>query len=437
MRTGDRNSQFDSAITGTSPASARSDAEQQGIEMTEDHFERRVRELEAFGDRGSAGKNEHRAAQYLARELREAGIEPVEDPFYGARSLGWRLLVHVLVAALGAALLWRAPVATFVLGAAALVSMVVEQSTRAVWLSWPACRARSLNVWGRVSGAAGSRRRVLLSAHYDTQHSGWVWTISRRMARIGFRSPLLLKPPMLPVAGLMAGQIVLGVIATAMGVALWVSVLGAVLLLAYAVLTMLFLQWGMGRPIPGAADNASGVAAALAIAQDWRANPPADDVELIVLLCGCEESGMMGAAAWADAHRGELKALPTRFLNIDGIGFGPPRVLGAEVPAVGLPARANPDVLKLCLQVAQEMQLNDVGPHALPGPTDGLAFLARGMRGATIVGFKGEGILPNYHTFDDTSQNLDWPAARAGLEFARRVCRRMALAQDAAHDAVA
>ena len=394
--------------------------------MDQNRFEKRVRELEAFGDRGSASANEHRAAEYLARTLRETGIEPIVEEFRGARSMAARLLVHVIVAGAGAALFWRLPVATVVLGAAALVSLVVEQNLCRVFLSWPVCRARSRNVWGRVTGSPNPRRRVVLCAHYDTQHSGWVWAISRRMARLGYRSPLLLKPPMLPVAGLMAAQIVLGAAAMAMGVTTPLATLCAALLLAYAVVAILFIQWAMGRPIPGAADNASGVAAVLDIAEEWSANPPVDGAELVFLLCGCEESGLMGAAAWADAHCQELKALPTTFLNIDGIGFGPPRVLGAEVPAAGIPLRADPGVLELCLEVAREMGLSSIGPHALPGPTDGLAFLARGVRGASIVGFKDWGVLPNYHTFRDTFQNMDRPEALAGMEFARRVCRRMA-----------
>ena len=387
------------------------------------NFERRVRELEAFGHRGSSTEIEHRAAEYLAGELREAGIPPIEDEFRGARSMAVRLLVHVIVAAAGAALLWRFPVATIVLAVLALVSLIAEQGTPSVWLSWPVCRARSINVWGRVAASSQPRRRVLLCAHYDTQPSGWIWAISRLMTRMAYRSPLLLKPPMLALVLLMAAQVVLGAMALVPGAGAIAAALDGLLLLAYTVLSVLLVQWAMGRPVPGAADNASGVAAVLGIAEDWRANPPADDVQLIVLLSGCEECGMLGAAAWADAHREELRAIPTMFLNIDGIGFGPPRVLGAEVPAAGLPVRADPDMLVLCRQVAREMGLDDVGPHALPGPTDGLAFLVRSIRGATIVGFKEGGVLPNYHTFHDTSQNMDWASARVGLEFARRVCR--------------
>jgi hypothetical protein len=360
-------------------------------------------------------------------ELRAVGIEPIGEEFCGARSLAERLLVHVIVAAAGAAVIAWSPLATLVLGTVALVSLIAEQSTRGVWLSWPVCRSRSMNVCGKLVGPSPPRRRVVLCAHYDTQHSGWIWAIHRRMEGIGFRSPLLLKPPLLPVVGLMAAQAVLGAIAMAIGIGAVVTALDGVVVVLYVVLAVLLIQWALGRPVPGAADNASGVAAVLAIAEEWRTNPPADDADLLVVLSGCEESGMLGAAAWADAHGDELQRLPTTFLNVDGIGFGPPRVLGAEVPAAGSPIRADPAMLELCRQIAQDMGLSNVGPHALPGPTDGLAFLARGMRGVTIVGFKGSGVLPNYHTFRDTSENMDWESAYVGLEFLRRVSGGMAL----------
>ncbi|MDB5300840.1 MAG: peptidase [Phycisphaerales bacterium] len=395
--------------------------------MDPSHFEHRVKALEAFGHRGSASAHEHRAAQYLAGELRQLGVEPTIKDFLGARSLAARLFVHVLVAALGAALLWRMPLVTVICAVGALVSLVVEQTKCVVWLSWPVCQYRSHNVWARIPPVREARRRILLCAHYDTQHSGVVWTINRYLMPLANRSPLLLKPPMLPVVGLMSAQILLGVLRLVPGPSLPITPLNIALLLAYVVLSLLFVQWALGRPVPGAADNASGVAAVLELAERWLRNPPTDDVELIVLLPGCEESGMLGAAAWADRHRQDLATLPTAFLNIDAVGFGPPRFLGTEVPVAGLPIRSDAKIIGLSAQAATEAGLIDAGPHTLPGPTDGLAFLARRIPGITVVGFRDGGVLPNYHTFADTSANMDFAAARAGVDFAELVCRKLAL----------
>jgi hypothetical protein len=398
--------------------------------MDPSRYEQRVRALEAFGHRGSATPNEHKAAEYLAGQLRQSGIEPTIEEFRGARSMASRFLVHVLLAAIASLVLVWTPIVTIVLAAAALVSLVWEQTKCVVWLSRPVTVHRSHNVCGRIPPAGPARHRILLSAHYDTQPSGFVWTINRPLMEWGFHSPLYLKSPMLPVAGLMAGQIALAVARLALGPIPLLTYLNDAVLVVYALLAMLFIQWAFGRPVPGAADNASGVAAVLELAEEWLRDPAADDVELAVLLTGCEECGLLGAAAWADRHRQEIASLPTLFLNIDAIGFGPPRFLGAEVPAAGPPLRFDPEMVALCAAAAAEAGRIDAGPHAIPGPSDGLAFLARGIRGVTIVGFRDGGVLPHYHTFQDTSQNMDFAAARAGVEFAQSICRKMAVIRD-------
>lgn len=388
-----------------------------------DPFEQRIRQLESFGHRGSASAHEHRAAEYLCDELRKLGLQPIQEPFRGARSLGARLMAHVLVAAAGAALLWIAPVATVVLATIATISLVAEQSTRSIWLSRPVVRFASFNVWGRIPPAGPIRKRLILCAHYDTQPSGWVWIINRYLAPLGWRSPLLLKPPMLPVMMIFLAEIGIGAAAIAIGHPISISVVGVLLLIAYAVLSVLMLQWANGTPVPGAADNASGVAAVLELAERWIDHPQ-DGVELIVLFPGCEESGMLGAAAWGDRHADELRRAGTVFLNIDGIGFGPPRFLGVEVPLVGLPIHGPRDVLEECARAAAHLNLSDAGPHALP-TTDGLAFLARGIAGVTIVGFRAGGVLPHYHTFQDITDNLDFNSARKAVEFAWAVVCRL------------
>lgn len=388
-------------------------------------YERRVRALVAFGHRGSATDQERRAAAYLAGELRASGIAPVIEAFRGARSYAARVLIHVGIAAIGLMLSWRMPAFGIALAAVALVSFALEQGRCVVWLSWPACRYRSQNVCGTVPAVRAARRRIILCAHYDTQRSGFVWTISRYLNRVSVYLPLWLKPPMTFLTALMAGQILLGLAQMSVGSSLTMRILDGLLLAIYAVVGLLFIQHALGRFVPGAVDNASGVAAVLELADAWVASPPADDVELIVLLTGCEESILLGAAAWADRHREEVERLPTVFLNFDSMAFGPPRFLGAEVPAAGLPLRCDARLIQLCVSVAKELDLHDAGPHALPGPTDTFAFLARGMRGISIVSFQPGGVLPRYHTMADTVSNMDFAAAHATVEFARLVCWKL------------
>ena len=71
------------------------------------------------------------------------------------------------------------------------------------------------------------------------------------------------------------------------------------------------------RTCPGASDNASGAAVALQLAAECAA-PPLEHTEVDLLITGCEESGLLGAQAYA--RRPRQRAAETTFLNFDTVG---------------------------------------------------------------------------------------------------------------------
>src|SRR5205807_1127349 len=133
------------------------------------------------------------------------------------RSMAARLLMHVVPALAAAALLPRFPAVAAALALLALTSVVAEQMTRGVWLSRPVTRYRSQNVVARLPPARPAARRVVLLAHYDTQPSGWVWTLNQYLMPLGVRSPLLLKPPFTPVVFLMLAELGAAAVAATVG----------------------------------------------------------------------------------------------------------------------------------------------------------------------------------------------------------------------------
>ena len=72
-----------------------------------------------------------------------------------------------------------------------------------------------------------------------------------------------------------------------------------------------------GEDVPGASDNASGAAVALQLAAECAASP-LEHTEVDVLITSCEESGLLGAQAYARRHK--LRAAQTTFLNFDTVG---------------------------------------------------------------------------------------------------------------------
>jgi len=387
-------------------------------------FEQRVRALAEFGHRGSTTDRERAAGDYLCEQLRSIGLDPIREPFNGSSSYGGRILIHVIVAAFASAFLWVQPVIAIAIDFVVLVSLWAECNARGVWLSWPIVRYPSTNIcaWIRVPSP---RLRVIVSGHYDTQRTGFLWRVGKYLIPLFWWLPSFLKPPLLLVGIVLSGQALLSSLAMVNGTSLALSTANGVVLAIYAIALFIIGEWAFGSFVPGAADNASGAAAALALAEAWR-DDPMESVELVVLLPGCEESGMLGSAAWANQHRMKLQAMPTVFLNFDNLGVGPARFFGAETPLFGWPIAYPSEMVKLAAQVSQEVGLEDFHPHTMPGPTDGLSFLVRGLEGMTIVSFQAQGFMPWYHLPGDTASHLDFDAAWHGVLFGWKFLRKCA-----------
>jgi hypothetical protein len=378
-------------------------------------YEQHIRALVDFGHRGSTTDRERAAADYLCDQLKSIGLDPEREAFRGSSSYGGRILVHVLFAAVGAAAFWSFPLLGICLGLIVLVSLWVESTTRGVWLSRLLVRSPSTNVIARIPATA-PRLRVIVSGHYDTQRTGYIWWLGTFLIPLFWCIPAFLKPPLLSLGIAIITQLLLSSLAIAIGesdlltIANW-SVCGV-----YAIYIVFLGDWAWGRFVPGAADNATGAAAVLAVGKAWCSRP-VGGVELVLLLPGCEEAGVIGSAAWADRHRSELEALPTFFLNFDNLGVGSVKFFGSEIPLFGWPIAYPRAMVELAKEAADRIGLENAGPHSMPGPTDGLSFLVRGLPGVTIVSFRKWGYMPWYHRLGDTAEHLDFDAAWQGVLF--------------------
>ena len=72
-----------------------------------------------------------------------------------------------------------------------------------------------------------------------------------------------------------------------------------------------------GDDVPGASDNASGTAVAMQLAAECAARPLAH-TRVDLLITTCEESGLLGAQAYARGPRERIDG--TLFLNFDTVG---------------------------------------------------------------------------------------------------------------------
>lgn len=184
-------------------------------------------------------------------------------------------------------------------------------------------------------------------------------------------------------------------------------------------LTMLLERELRGEDVPGASDNASGTAVALQLAAECAAAPLAH-TEVDVLITGCEESGLLGAQAYARRH--SLRAAETTFLNFDTVGGDVPLtyILREGTGAITRTA-PRPGLIAMLEEIAERRPELGLKPaETTPGlPTDATAMRARGWDAVTLLA-QGE-TIPNYHWPTDTYENIAPHTVESALETGREL----------------
>jgi hypothetical protein len=349
-----------------------------------------IEELAAI-ERGSATPGERTSAEWVARRLGEEGATDVRlEPFSYQRTFAHAQALH-FGAGLIAALSRRRLAA-----AAALASFELEYSGRRQWLRRALPSSAGTNVVGRLPSIGPVERTLVLVAHHDAAQTGLMWDPrlselgNRAAARTGKRASLALLPE-------------LALAAAALGLR---RLPAAVLGLAIA----LSLDQARRPVVPGANDNASGVAAVLALVGSL-ANRRPPGLAVIAVFPGCEESGMGGMAAWMAAEGRALDPERTLVLGLDTVGSGEPIVLEAEG---GIwPVRYDEDDIAR----AERAGLRRWRLGAWTDPV--LARLA-GLPAISILSVR-DGGFPNYHLPSDTPDQVDIACVEACVSAAESI----------------
>jgi hypothetical protein len=358
-------------------------------------------------ERRSASPGERKSAEWVAGRLREIGAEDVRlEPFRYQHTFAHAQALHFAVGALAARRGSRG------LAAAALASFELEYSGRSQWVRRLLPAAEGTNVVARLPARGDRQGTLVLVAHHDAAHTGLMWDPrllaagDRAAARSGRRASLALVPE----------------------AALLLATLGgprrragrAVASAALAAAAVLMLDQARSRTVPGANDNASGVAALLALVARLMTERP-DGVEVIALVAGCEESGMGGMAAWLRDGGAALDSARTLVLGLDTVGSGEPIVLESEG---GLwPVRYREEDVALAERAAAADGVR-LRRWRLGGWTDPVLARLAGLRAISLLSVR-DGGFPNYHLPSDTPERVDYDCAetclRAALAIARAV----------------
>jgi len=378
-----------------------------------------LRDIEALVEhRGRAPGTdaERRAARHLERRLTEAGREAEIEPFDVRPRWPLVHLMHAFAGIAGSIVAVSSPlpgaIVLLVAAAATLGDLTGSfQPTRRL-----TGRRASQNVISREDGDRDGT--LVLVAHYDAARSGSVFSdrAMRRRARLG----RLIRRPVGPFEPFFWALVVVLGCAGLRLAGVETTAVTAVQFAATVVLIVsvpLLADIGLSEPVPGANDNASGVATALRLAERYGGS--LEHFDVWVLLTGSEEAFALGSRSFLRRHRRELERGRTVFLNVDKVGAGTVRYARREGLLFARPHR--PALLDLCDEIADEDAEDDdrYGARAVVSRTvsDAVPARAKGYAAVTVSCLNELDYAPHYHQPTDVPENIEPEALERAYGF--------------------
>jgi acetylornithine deacetylase/succinyl-diaminopimelate desuccinylase-like protein len=374
-------------------------------------IERVIHELASY-ERPSASQGEHRAAEWLAGELRAAGCREVRVEEERAHGGYWWPLGLLNAASGLAALVGRLPAA--VVGVFASAAVYDDVGGGKLWF-----RRRTLPhrpTWNVLAelGDPDAARTVVFMAHHDAAHSGLVFHPA--LPRLGMRLA-----PRLHERAQQSLPIIYGTFLGPVLIALW-GVLGRRGLRGGGLFFSLGAAAAMAniaasRVVPGANDNLSSVGVLVGLAHELAERPP-DGVRVILLSTGSEEGFMEGMQAFGRRHFGELDRTSTEFVCIECVGS--PHLCVVEAEGMLRMRYYTESSRETLARAGEEAGVELTRGLRTVAATDALIALRAGYPSCTLGGVDETKFPREYHWPSDIPDNLDWDSIDGAVEICLR-----------------
>lgn len=376
-------------------------------------------ELCSFEGRIAGSDAERRAANRFAERLRGIGREATVEPTHVHPQFALIQAAHCALAFAGSLLATVVPAAGFAIVLVTATSLYLDLNTRFYLLRRLFFRRASQNVVSPGSNP-DAPARLLICAHLDAARSGVLFDERnrKRLAALNrllpgaagpFRLIFWSAAILLPLIGLRMAGVESNVVA--------ILQLPPTLVLLVAVFALVDIE--LSPIVAGANDNASGVATALALADELTTDPPAH-LDVWILLTGGAECQMEGMRSFTRSHRKALDRSSTFVLVIDSVGNGELRYVTSQGLAVGFPMDAK--LVAMAHTVAEAR-----GTADQPAATalrhgfadDALATAAARLRSISLTALEpGEATPSRFHSVEDRPQHLDPRSLERARDFA-------------------
>jgi hypothetical protein len=374
-----------------------------------------IEELVAHDGRFPGTDAERRAAHHLAQRLRDLGREADTEAISVHPRYALTHLIHALLALAGGLLATAEPLAGTIVLLIVAVSAFGDLTGSFHLIRRLTGRRASQNVVSREE--TGKPGTLVIVAHYDAARSGSVFNrraLARRakLGRLIHRTIGPFEPFFWAIMALLVCSALRLLDVGGIGLSIAQFVPTIVLIVAVPLLADIALS----SVVPGASDNASGVATALRLADRYCERLASFD--LWVVLTGAQESMQLGMAAFLKRHRSELDPSSTVFVCVDDVGSGTVRYATKEGYILAYPY--HPDLVALCDQLRDEDQEDGfygAQPIVSRIATDAYRARAKGYP-AIAIGCTNElGFPDNYHQPTDAPGNIDPQALERAYEF--------------------
>jgi Peptidase family M28 len=367
-------------------------------------------------ERESGSPGERQAAEWTLARLGEEGAQGEVETEHLHSTYWWPLGLAGAAGALGGRAALRGKrFRGAMLGAAGAFAAATDMPPGPRYLRQVLPKHEATNVVTSI-GPEDAERTVVLVAHHDAAHSGLVFhpAIPELADQAGLIESANTSPPLMwPIIG--------GPAAVAVG-----SLIGSRLLVkAGALVSALFaaemVDIGLRKVVPGANDNATGVAVLVAIARALEAEPT--QRTRVMLVSTSEEANCYGMQAFGERHFPELPVESTFVLSVDTVGSPHLCVLRGE----GMKdMRDYPERSLALLDSTAEEQGIYLYPHLrLRNATDGCVALWNGYECASLASCTDLKQPSNYHWPTDVPENVDYGSVADAVRLTEAVVRRL------------
>jgi peptidase M28-like protein len=381
-----------------------------------DWLRERLEELERI-ERPSASEGERRAAEWLVGQFANLGAEARIEAEEAHGTYWWPLGIGAALGALGAALALRGRrLLGVLLGLVGAGGIADDFPPHQRCLRRFLPRRTTYNVVCEL-GDRKAEKTVVFIAHHDAPHSGIVFHPgpAKVAGRLGLIEKTDTSPPLMwPVVG--------GPLLAALGGLAGRRPLAKLGLLFSAGSLAAMANIGASEVVPGANDNGSSVVALLALARRLATVPP-ENVRVILLSAGSEESFSEGIKAWGERHFPDLPHDGTLFLCLESLGS--PHLLVLRGEGFLKMYEYSPRALAFMDDLAEEMDVDLVPNLRVRAGTDGLEPLAAGYETAVLCSCDDLKQASNYHWPTDIAANINYETLEQAINLSQQAIRHL------------